>query len=360
MAGKLRRFYRMALKNKIVRLGFDAFRATRLHRLARPMTQGRGVILMFHHVRPMRDPAQPFRPNRGLEITPEFLDSALAAVRRLGFELVTMDEAVRRLANDSAPFAAITFDDGYRDLAQHALPVLERHEAPFTAYVATGFASREARLWWTEMEEAFLRLDRVEVAQEGLPSVLQSATPAQKTAAFFQLYWALRGGSEERLLDVIADLSARAKVDGAALLDSLCMDWDEILRLSRHPLATIGAHTIHHRMLAKWPPDVARDEMARSKAQIEARIGGLVRHFAYPVGDPTSAGIREFSLAKEIGFASAVTTRPGMLFDEHRDHATALPRLSVNGAWQDDAYVEILLSGAPFAIWNRGRRLNVA
>jgi peptidoglycan/xylan/chitin deacetylase (PgdA/CDA1 family) len=350
----------MALKNKIVRLGFGAFRATRLHRLASPMTQGRGVILMFHHVRPTRDPAQPFQPNRGLEITPEFLDSALATVRRLGFELVRMDEALRRLADGGAPFAAITFDDGYRDLVQFALPVLERHEAPFTAYIATGFASREARLWWMELEEAFLRLDRIEVAEEGLPSPLQSATPAQKNASFDQLYWALRAKPEEKLLRVIAGLAARAKIDSAALLNAFCMDWDEIQTLSRHPLATIGAHTINHRMLAKWPDEVARDETARSKALIEARIGQPVRHFAYPVGDPTSAGAREFALAKEIGFASAVTTRPGMLFDEHRDHPTALPRLSVNGAWQDEGYVEILLSGAPFAIWNRGRRLNVA
>jgi hypothetical protein len=60
-----------------------------------------------------------------------------------------------------------------------------------------------------------------------------------------------------------------------------------------------------------------------------------------------------------LGFASAVTTRPGMIFPAHRDHLTALPRVSVNGNWQDGGYFEVLLSGAPFALWNRGRRLNV-
>jgi hypothetical protein len=49
-----------------------------------------------------------------------------------------------------------------------------------------------------------------------------------------------------------------------------------------------------------------------------------------------------------------------MIFDEHRGHETALPRLSINGGWQDVGYLEVLLSGAPFALWNRGRRLNVA
>ena len=55
-----------------------------------------------------------------------------------------------------------------------------------------------------------------------------------------------------------------------------------------------------------------------------------------------------------------MTTRPGMVFTEHSEHLMALPRLSVNGNWQDRRYLEVLLTGAPFALWNRGRKLNVA
>jgi peptidoglycan/xylan/chitin deacetylase (PgdA/CDA1 family) len=350
----------MTLKDKIIGLGFGAFRATGLHRLASPMTQGQGAILMFHHVRPLRVATPEFQPSRGLEITSAFLEATIEAVRRSGFDLVTMDEALRRMAEGGEPFATLTFDDGYRDLAAFALPILERHRAPFTAYVATGYASRTARLWWLELEEAVSRLDRIEIGDDGLSIALPCATMRQKAAAFHQLYWALREGSEERLLRVVGALAALAKIDGAAMVGDLCMDWAEIGELSRHPLATIGAHTIHHRMLAKWPQEVALDEMAGSKKEIEARLGRPVRHFAYPVGDPSSAGQREFALARDIGFASAVTTRPGMIFEEHRAHTTALPRLSVNGAWQDVGAVEVLLSGAPFALWNRGRRLNVA
>jgi|SRR5579883_3169577 peptidoglycan/xylan/chitin deacetylase (PgdA/CDA1 family) len=350
----------MALKDRMIRLGFGAFRATGLHRLASPMTQGRGVILMLHHVRPWRPTTPQFQPNRGLEITPDFLEATLSAVNGAGFEFVAMDEALRRLAEGGPPFAALTFDDGYRDLRDFALPILERWRAPFTAYVATGFASRTARLWWLELEEAVRRLDRIDIAWDGASLALPSATFEQKQAAFDRLYWILRAGPEERLLRVVGDLAARAQVDGAAMVEDLCLTWAEIAELSRHPLATIGAHTINHRMLAKWPDNVARDEMAASKAEIEARLGLEVRHFAYPVGDPTSAGRREFALARELGFSSAVTTRPGMLFEDHRSHETALPRLSVNGAWQDVGYLEVLLSGAPFALWNRGRRLNVA
>ncbi|HXW19486.1 MAG TPA: polysaccharide deacetylase family protein [Roseiarcus sp.] len=350
----------MDFKRAAIGLGFDAFRASGLHRLAGPALRGEGVLLTLHHVRPWRFGIDSFRPNRLLEIAPAFLDELLASVRRLGFDLVTIDEALRRLGEGGRPFAALTFDDGYRDLAEHALKVLERHEAPFAAYVTTGFADRTARLWWRELEESIRRLERVTIARPGLSIDLKTASLGQKAAAFNQIYWALRAGAEQRLLDVVSDLAAEARLDPAGLVIEHCMDWSEVVALSRHPLATIGAHAVTHRMLAKWPLAIAREEMAQSRREIEARIGKPIRHFAFPVGDPTSAGRREFELARELGFASAVTTRPGMLFSEHALHATALPRLSINGCWQDIRAIEVLLSGAPFALWNRGRRLNVA
>ena len=215
-------------------------------------------------------------------------------------------------------------------------------------------------MWWLELEEALRRADAVEVADGDLSLALPTRTPREKAAAYERLYWALRAGDEARLLRVVSALAARHGVDGAALVGALCMDWPEIVALARHPLAAIGAHTVNHRMLAKWPVDVARAEMGRSKARIEREIGLPVRHFAYPVGDAASAGAREFALALELGFASAVTTRPGMIFPAHRSHRTALPRLSVNGNWQNPRYFEALLSGVPFLLWNRGRRLDLA
>jgi peptidoglycan/xylan/chitin deacetylase (PgdA/CDA1 family) len=351
----------MAVKDKIIGAGFEAFRLTRLHRLAGEATRGRGAILMLHHVRPWRPATPGFAPNRLLEITPDFLDETLHLARRAGFDVVSLDEGLRRTGEGGArPFVALAFDDGYRDTVEFALPVLERHAAPFTVYVATGFADRAAGMWWLELEEALRRATSVEIADGDLKLALATRTPREKAEAFERIYWALREGPEERLLRIVGALAARHGVDSAAFAAGLCMDWREIAALARNPLATIGAHSVSHKMLAKWPAHVAREEMQRSRARIESELGRPVRHFAYPVGDPTSAGPREFALARELGFASAVTTRPGMVFPEHKDHLTALPRVSVNGNWQNAGYFEVLLSGVPFALWNRGRRLNVA
>jgi peptidoglycan/xylan/chitin deacetylase (PgdA/CDA1 family) len=85
-----------------------------------------------------------------------------------------------------------------------------------------------------------------------------------------------------------------------------------------------------------------------------------VLHFAYPYGDRVAAGPREFALAKAAGFKTAVTTRPGMIFPESAEYPTALPRVSLNGNFQDERILPVLTSGAATAMWNGFRRIDAA
>jgi peptidoglycan/xylan/chitin deacetylase (PgdA/CDA1 family) len=138
------------------------------------------------------------------------------------------------------------------------------------------------------------------------------------------------------------------------------MNWEELATLAADPLVTIGAHTVNHVMLAKVAEKSARSEMEMSRSVIAAALGRSPDHLSYPVGDPTSAGPREFRLASELGFKTAVTTRPGVIFPEHRAHLTALPRISLNGEHQQLRFVRVLLSGAATAVWNGFRRVDAA
>ena len=147
----------------------------------------------------------------------------------------------------------------------------------------------------------------------------------------------------------------------AAFCAELCMSWEELAELAGDPLCTIGAHTVNHQMLKKVPDDGAvRAEMEMSRAVLEAALGRRPEHLAYPVGDPTSAGPREFRIASALGFKTAVTTRPGVLFRAHRDHLTALPRISVNGEFQRLRFLDVLLSGTATALLNGFRRVDAA
>lgn len=348
----------MSLRHNAFSLTFRAIAATGADRWGRGLAQGLGAILTLHHVRPA--PAQGFAPNGLLEVTPGFLDRALTLIRAEGYEIVTLDEALARLA-DPRPdrfFVALTFDDGYRDNLDFAWPVLAKHQAPWTLYVAPGFAERTARLWWLELEEAIRALPRVSVELPDGRFEAPAGSDAEKQRAFDRLYWRLRQGPEAILLAAISRLAGEAGIDPVALVERECLPLEILRSLAGAPGVTIGAHTVSHPMLAKHPEEVALREIVESKAWLEEKLGLRIRHFAYPVGDPTSAGPREFALAQEAGFASAVTTRPGHLFAGHAEHLHALPRVSLNGLHQSEAALKALLSGLPFLLWNRGRKVS--
>jgi peptidoglycan/xylan/chitin deacetylase (PgdA/CDA1 family) len=349
----------MSLRHKAFSAVFRAIALTGADRWGRGLAQGAGVILTLHHVRPAR--SEGFQPNRLLEITPEFLDATLALIKAEGYDLVSLDGALSRLTSPkpSRFFVALTFDDGYRDNLDHAWPVLAKHGAPWTLFVTPGFADRSARLWWLELEEAIRVLPRLTVDLPDGGFSARSASDAEKQLAFNQLYWRLRKQPEAILLSVISELTQQAGVDVTALVERECLPWETLRALSGAPDVTIGAHTLTHPMLAKHDTEFARKEIVESKARLESELGIPIRNFAYPVGDPTSAGPREFALAGEAGFASAVTTRPGHLFAPHARHLQALPRVSLNGYHQSGEVVRALLSGLPFLLWNKGRRINV-
>jgi peptidoglycan/xylan/chitin deacetylase (PgdA/CDA1 family) len=138
------------------------------------------------------------------------------------------------------------------------------------------------------------------------------------------------------------------------------MTWDELRSFAADPLVTIGAHTKGHFAVAKLSEERVLDEMRGSADRIERELGARPVHFSFPYGDPASAGARDFALARQAGFKTAVTTRKGMLFPEHRRHLTALPRVSLNGEYQSLTYTALYLSGAPFALWNRFQQIDAA
>jgi peptidoglycan/xylan/chitin deacetylase (PgdA/CDA1 family) len=346
-------------RNTVIRTGLEALYFTGAHNLLRPIFAGVGAIFMLHHVRPRR--GAEFQPNRHLEVEPEFLRAMLAHLRSLDIDIVTMDEVHQRLVerNFARRFACFTLDDGYRDNRDYALPVMREFDAPFTVYVASDFAEGTGRLWWIALEMAIARANSVEAAIGGVPTRLDTSTPAARQATFDRLHdWLRTLPGEHDLQREISALCARQAVDETTITRELCMSWDELKPFANDPLVTIGAHTITHCNLARQTEETASAEMTTSRARIEAALQRSVLHLAYPYGDKIAAGPREFALARAAGFKTAVTTRPGMIFRESADHLTALQRVSLNGNYQDERILPVLTSGAATAMWNGFRRVD--
>jgi peptidoglycan/xylan/chitin deacetylase (PgdA/CDA1 family) len=348
------------LRKTVIRAGLGALYFSGAHVLLRPILSGVGAVFMLHHVRPARD--ADFQPNRHLEITPEFLRTTLTHLRSRGIDIISMDEMHRRMVerNFSRHFTCFTFDDGYRDNRDFALPVMREFDAPFTVYVTSDFAAGSGRLWWIALEMAIARANAIEVTMGGVSSRLDTATPAAKQAAFDRLHDWLRSLPEHDVRREVSALCARHGVDEATICNQLCMSWDELKAFAGDSLVSIGAHSITHCNLAAQTETTASYELAESRARLEGALQRPVLHLAYPYGDRAAAGAREFALAHAAGYKTAVTGRPGMMFPENADHMTAVPRVSLNGHYQNERVLQVLTSGAATAMWNGFRRVDAA
>ncbi|MFK7791619.1 MAG: polysaccharide deacetylase family protein [Devosiaceae bacterium] len=351
---------------KLMKGALGAMHALRMHDVLRPVAQGMGMILTMHRVRPAGQldaelGAYPgFNPNGLLEITPDFLDAALDAIKAQGLEIVSLDEAIEALRNPAIKttrFAVVTFDDGYIDNRDHALPVLEAHDAPAMMYMPSTYPQGKGELWWVAIEEmirAASVLVRPDQRDFGAVSV---RTAEEKLAFYLDFYWALRAMGQDEQRACIREMAADEGYDMDALCRRVILSTPDFKAFAKHTLITIGAHTVTHRAIARLSPQDAMLEMIEGAEWLEKTLGQRPEHFAFPYGDPGSADQRDYGLAREAGFASAVTTRKGMLFAEHKDHLFGLPRVSLNGDYQQQRYIELFTSGAPFLLANKFKKV---
>ena len=346
------------------RLMLEAIRFSGAASLANERFRGIGSILMLHRVGSTA--RNGFSPNAHLSVTPKFLDQVADALSRSIFEFVSMDEAAQRIrekgrGGDGRPFVAVTLDDGYRDNLENAVPVFRKYNIPYTIFIAPGLVEGAACLWWEDLEAVVKARDTLYFDWKGLRQELPLSNSREKREAFdYLMNYLTNEVSEDDQRRIVAGLCEMSGIDVQAHRAQSIMTWQELRELAADPLCTLGAHTIGHYALARLNKQDAMTELEESRALVELETGTRPRHFAYPYGYPAAAGEREFAMAERCGYETAVTTRHGVVYPEHADYLTALPRISLNGNFQKLHYVRALLSGTTTRLVNKGKRLNVA
>lgn len=309
----------------------------------RKIRQPKAAILMYHQVCERRD--DPWE----LAVHPDNFHAQLEYLKK-NFDVVPVSELAEGISRHKMKRAvAITFDDGFKDNYTNAAPLLDWHELPATFYVATSATKQEHVYWWDALQDVVFHS---EVVPEVFDMTINN-TPVQFTfrsdrilnsklknqirawnynltipnerIALYMLLWhhikPLTYGSQNTVLASIREWAGHVRFISS---QGVTMSVREMQMLGGNPLFTIGAHTVHHSMLAQQNATDQAYEVKESKNQIEKWLGKTISGFAYPYGNYNEL---TQSLLKEAGFSYAVSTEAKAVTAE--DDPFALPRLHV-------------------------------
>ncbi len=269
------------------------------------MRRPRHITLIFHRVLAAHDPMSPSEPSTA------WFDRLIGYLARR-FDIIPVREALIRAAAGALDgrTLSITFDDGYADNFTQALPVLERHRAPATFFIASGYIDG-GRMWNDSIIETLRRLPEGRVEVDGFeqgPLELNGSESRRQAASLIISAWKHLLPSERQ--DRVDRLAARV----TGLPDDLMMTREQLRQLASSACAEIGGHTRSHPILAAIDGASAAAEIEGGKRDLEDWLQRGVRIFAYPNGKKgCDYGPEHAEIARAAGFEAAVATDWGTL-----------------------------------------------
>jgi peptidoglycan/xylan/chitin deacetylase (PgdA/CDA1 family) len=339
-----------------------AIAAAHDHGLAGPLARKtyRPLVLGYHRV------VEDFASEARVEM-PSMLTGRAMFERHLDclaktFRFVTLDEIATHVENDipfEKPVAAITFDDGYRDVYEHALPILERKGIPAAMFVVTDLVGRP--VWQVHdklyhlVAKAFASWDDPRREMFGLLSDL--GLPAHD--------FTRRSAIGSPMLAVSTLLPGLPQADIRRVMDGLessvgngfhdvplAVNWEMVADMRRRGFL-IGSHTRSHVSLPMETPETIAMELKGSKQELEQHMGERVDHFAYPGGHFSADVVDAVARA---GYRYAYTACP---HDVQRHRTLTIERLllwegsSVNG---NGEFTPDILSCQAHDVWPPSRK----
>jgi len=279
--------------------------------LGRSFGRRRLTVLAYHRVTEVAtDGFDTYR--RNVSATPEDFDVQMAMVARR-FNPVSISDVLGWL--DGGPRLperplVVTFDDGYRDNLDRALPILERYRIPMTILLATGHIGTEMPLWWDLAAWCFAHSERTEADLPGLGKRRWSGV-AERERVLGEWLEALKLRSDGERAGAIASLPALLGVEPPpGAFSEVYLTWDEVRRMQARGVA-FGAHTLTHPILTRVGPERAREEIFGSKAAVEEILGTPSPAFAYPNGGRGDVDETVRGLVADAGFRLGFTLLPG-------------------------------------------------
>ncbi|MBB1472364.1 MULTISPECIES: polysaccharide deacetylase family protein [unclassified Luteimonas] len=264
------------------------------------------LVLNYHRV----GNSSHSRYDRGLwSASAEGFDAQVGFLKH-NCDIIGLDDIADALRRPNGRYVAITFDDGYLDNHDIALPVLRHHRVPAAFFIATGFIDRNLLPWWDAI--AMQVRESASAALDLSPWIPGPIILGQHREAVIRrilaIYKDLPSG---QTVPFRARLADETGLEAPETVEGQWMDWDMVRALARAGM-TIGGHTVNHPILSSLALDDQRAEIEGCALRLREELGIDMTHFAYPVGGPTAFDNETMRLLGAAGVAQAFSFYGGV------------------------------------------------
>jgi peptidoglycan/xylan/chitin deacetylase (PgdA/CDA1 family) len=262
------------------------------------------------------------------DLSPETLAQRVRELKS-SFEFVTCRDMVTRLVEGTkAPLAALTFDDGSRDVTEVALPILQALGVPATAFVITNYLDSGGLPWPL----------KIRLMRRLLPLHNGGAWPGEAVAVAIDpsrrrieerefvplLFRRLRAVAPSEIEATIARWTVRLPMDPCAVdIEDMSLHWDQLEQLIASGWE-IASHSVHH----PWFPGLSAEERVRelveSRRALEERLGINIAGFCVPWGSARHVDACPPEMLRAAGYMYACTSLHG--FNTRMKHVYQLRR----------------------------------
>lgn len=282
--------------------------------------QGRSAaILMYHSVLP--DPSRQADSLGGIVHSESAFRAQMELLAR-DYHPISLDQTVKHLRNGEVfpkRSVVVTFDDGYADNYEVAMPILNQVAIPATFYVTVDCVENKRLPWPSRLRFAFRRTKQTSWTDSTTDSKTGSngkswnlSSPLNREEAFLAACDAccqLSGTAQEEFVRHI-EQELQTSLPGQS--GSLMMSYDQLRELAGHG-HIVGSHTMTHPNMAQLKADDAQRELAESKQRLESNLGAPIKHFSYPCPalEPHWSE-QTIEQSRALGYETAVTTNTGL------------------------------------------------
>lgn len=244
-----------------------------------------------------------------MRVTPESFDMHLRELKR-HFELVSLGDWVKARNTGAAlprHACAVTFDDGWRDNFEYALPLLKKHQVPATLFAVAEKIGTDFQFWPNVVAALILDGAGPRLAKHpvlGVAGVEEVNPSPEQVAACIKR---LKAYTDREIFEALEELNWRDLLSEP--MKPALMDWAQLREMQASGLVEIGSHTCtHQRLTTALPEPELEREIVESRSLLERKLDRPINLFCFPNGDYSAEALA----LVERHYTAAVTTQKGI------------------------------------------------